>query len=308
MVQIKRLNIVFLTLIWSLLVSCGIPSENENTTNIVEESFPNVEEIKTVEDNRVKVKIKTTLGDVSIVLFEETPKHKENFVKLVNENFYDSTLFHRVIKDFMIQGGDPQSKGAAAGIPLGQGGPGYTIEAEIQSGLYHKKGALCAARQGDQMNPEKRSSGSQFYLVTGKKFTEQELSQMEMQQSQQAENNLMQAFIQTPENSEYLKRLQDAQAIGKDPAKRAEAQEIINKLTEEIKPLALKDFKPFKFSDEQRKEYLTNGGTPFLDNNYTVFGEVVEGMDIIDKIGLVGTAPGDRPLEDVVILSMEIIK
>ena len=208
----------------------------------------------------------------------------------------------------MIQGGDPNSKGAAAGIALGEGGPGYTIEAEIQNNLYHKKGALCAARQGDNVNPEKRSSGSQFYIVTGKVFQKPELKQMEVQQNQQKENGLMQAFIQAPENAAYMARLQEAQAMGKDATKRAEAEAAINVLSEEIKPLALAGFVPFKFTDVQLKDYTTNGGTPFLDNAYTVFGEVIKGMEVINKIGTTATAPGDRPLEDVVILSMEIIK
>lgn len=135
-----------------------------------------------------------------------------------------------------------------------------------------------------------------------------ELDQMEQQQNRQKENGLMQAFIQSPENVEYLTRLQECQAIGKDPAKRAESQEAVDKLAEEIKVIALKDFVPFKFTEAQRKDYLTDGGTPFLDNAYTVFGEVSEGMEIINKIGVTATAPGDRPLEDVIVLSMEIIK
>jgi len=308
MSQVKKINMVILTVLWSFLASCGMSTESENSTKVSEESSPKVEEVKDENESLTKVKIKTSHGDVVIVLYNNTPKHKENFVKLVNENFYDSTLFHRVIKDFMIQGGDPNSKGAAAGIPLGEGGPGYTIEAEIQNGLYHKKGALSAARQGDNVNPEKRSSGSQFYIVTGKTYQKTELEQMEMQQNRQKENGLMQAFIQAPENSAYMVRLQEAQAMGQDVAKRAEAQEAITVLTEEIKPLALADFVPFKFTEEQMKDYVSVGGTPFLDNAYTVFGEVIEGMEIVDKIGVTATAPGDRPLEDVIVLSMEIIK
>lgn len=308
MSQVKRLNMVILTVIGSFLVSCGMSAEPENSTQILQESSPNVEEVVNKSGNETKVNIKTSHGEVVIVLYNETPKHKANFIKLVNESFYDNTLFHRVIKDFMIQGGDPNSKGAAPGIALGEGGPGYTIDAEIQSGLYHKKGALCAARQGDNVNPEKKSSGSQFYLVTGKVFQKAELEQMELQQNGQKENGLMQAFIRAPENSAFMVRLQEAQALGQDAAKRAEAEEAINVLTAEIKPLALAGFTPFKFTEEQMKEYTTNGGTPFLDNAYTVFGEVIEGMDVVDKIGITTTAPGDRPLEDVVVLSMEIIK
>jgi cyclophilin family peptidyl-prolyl cis-trans isomerase len=308
MSQIKRLNMLILTVIVSLLAACGVSAETENDTNNLQESSPKVKEIEKESENATKVRIKTSHGDVVVALYNETPKHKENFIKLVNESFYDNTLFHRVIKDFMIQGGDPNSKGAAAGIALGEGGPGYTIEAEIQNNLYHKKGALCAARQGDNVNPDKRSSGSQFYIVTGKVFQKTELKQMEVQQNRQKENGLMQTFIQAPENKAYMARLQEAQVIGQDATKRAEAEAAIVVLTEEIKPLALAGFVPFIFTDEQLKDYTTDGGTPFLDNAYTVFGEVIEGMEIINKIGTTATAPGDRPLEDVVVLSMEIIK
>ena len=308
MSQVKRLNMVILTVIVSFLAACGVSAETENDTNNLQKSSPKVEEIEKESKNATKVRIKTSHGDVIVTLYNETPKHKENFIKLVNESFYDNTLFHRVIKDFMIQGGDPNSKGAAAGIALGEGGPGYTIEAEIQDNLYHKKGALCAARQGDNVNPEKRSSGSQFYVVTGKVFQKTELKQMEVQQNRQKENGLMQVFIQAPENKAYMARLQEAQAMGQDATKRAEAEAAIAVLTEEIKPLALAGFVPFIFTEEQLKDYTTDGGTPFLDNAYTVFGEVIEGMEIINKIGTTATAPGDRPLEDVIVLSMEIIK
>ena len=308
MSQVKRLNMVALTVIASFLAACNVSAEPEKDTDYLQKGSLKVEEIEKENETATKVRIKTSHGDVVIALYNETPKHKENFLKLVNESFYNNTLFHRVIKEFMIQGGDPNSKGAAAGMALGEGGPGYTIEAEIQNNLYHKKGALCAARQGDNVNPEKRSSGSQFYIVTGKVFQKPELKQMEVQQNQQKENGLMQAFIKAPENAAYMARLQEAQAMGKDATKRAEAEAAINVLSEEIKPLALAGFVPFKFTDVQLKDYTTNGGTPFLDNAYTVFGEVIKGMEVINKIGTTATAPGDRPLEDVVILSMEIIK
>ena len=308
MSQVKRLNMVICTLMVFLLVACGVSAESENLTENLQKGSLKMEETENPREKSIRVSIKTSHGDVVITLYNETPKHKENFIKLVNENFYDSTLFHRVIKDFMIQGGDPNSRGATAGSALGEGGPGYTIEAEIQNNLYHKKGALCAARQGDNVNPQKRSSGSQFYVVTGKTYQKEELEQMEVQQNRQKENGLMQAFIQAPENAAYMTRLQEAQAMGKDAAKRAEAEAAINTLAEEIKPLALAGFVPFKFTEEQLKNYSTIGGTPFLDNAYTVFGEVMSGMEVINKIGKTATAPGDRPLEDVVILSMEIIK
>ena len=308
MSQVKQLNMVILTVIVSFLAACGVSAEPEKSMNNLQKGSLKVDEIEVENEKTTKVRIKTSHGDVVIALYNETPKHKENFIKLVKENFYDSTLFHRVIKDFMIQGGDPNSRGAAAGVTLGEGGPGYTIVAEIQNNLYHKKGALCAARQGDNVNPEKRSSGSQFYVVTGKTYQKEELAQMEVQQNRQKEKGLMQEFIQAPENAAYMVRLQEAQAMGKDAAKRAEAEAAINILAEEIKPLALADFVPFKFTEEQLKVYSTIGGTPFLDNAYTVFGEALSGMEVISEIGKTATAPGDRPLEDVIILSMEIIK
>ena len=308
MIQINRLNIAILAIVIPFLAACGGYAESKEVTNNLQKGFSEIDRLEPENKKMTKVMIKTSQGNVEIILYNETPKHKENFIKLVNENFYDSTLFHRVIKDFMVQGGDPNSRGATAGVALGEGGPGYTIVAEIQNNLYHKKGALCAARQGDNVNPEKRSSGSQFYIVTGKTYQKEELEQMEVQQNRQKENGLMQAFIKAPENAAYMVRLQEAQAIGKDAAKRAEAEAAINILAEEIKPLALADFVPFKFTEEQSKDYSTIGGTPFLDNAYTVFGEVVSGMEVINEIGKTATAPGDRPLEDVVVLSMEIIK
>lgn len=180
--------------------------------------------------------IETDFGNMKVALYDSTPKHKENFIKLAKEGFYDDLLFHRVIKNFMVQGGDPESKNAPATKRLGGGGPGYQVDAEI--GALHFKGALSAARQGDGVNPQKRSSGSQFYVVQGKKSNDNELANIARQ------NGIV-------------------------------------------------------YTQEQIDKYKSVGGTPFLDNNYTVFGEVVEGLDVIDKIANVQTAPGDRPIEDV---------
>jgi cyclophilin family peptidyl-prolyl cis-trans isomerase len=256
------------------------------------------------------IKMKTTLGDVKFMLYDDTPLHRDNFIKLVKEKFYDGILFHRVIKDFMIQAGDPNSKTAKAGQQLGDGGPGYTIPAEIKSGLYHKKGALSAARQGDQVNPKKESSGSQFYIVTGKVTPQSQLKSMSEQQNKQLEDQKVGAFLQDPKNASYTKKYQELQALYQTnvPENQQKAETEFATLLEEIRPLALKGFVPATYTDEQLKIYESIGGTPFLDNNYTVFGEVTEGLDIVDKIGLVKTAPGDRPLEDVKIISMEIVK
>lgn len=258
----------------------------------------------------VKVKMKTSMGDVTLLLYDETPLHRDNFIKLVNDGFYEGLLFHRVIKEFMIQGGDPQSKGAAKGVSLGSGGPGYTIPNEIQPQLYHKKGALCAARQGDNVNPEKRSSGSQFYIVTGKITSKAQLESLTLNLNKQNEDKLIGACLQDPKNKAYMDKFTELQKMYQtgDPEKQKTAEAEFAKLMEEIRPIALHDYTPVEYSAEQIKTYETIGGTPFLDNNYTVFGEVIEGMDVVEKMGVVATAPGDRPLEDVTILSMKIIK
>lgn len=193
------------------------------------------------------VEMKTSLGTMLIQLYDETPLHRDNFIKLAEQAFYNNLLFHRVIDGFMIQGGDPNSKNASANTNLGSGGPGYTIEAEFNPDLVHVAGALAAARQGDNVNPEKRSSGSQFYIVHGKPVQEDRLK-----------------------------------AIGERAG--------------------------LTYSPDIIKEYLANGGTPFLDNGYTVFGRVVDGMEVIEKVAKVQKDARDRPKEDVKIISVKVIK
>ncbi len=183
-----------------------------------------------------KALIETEYGNMTVELYNSTPIHRDNFIKLANEGFYDDLLFHRVINNFMIQGGDPESRNAPPNKRLGGGGPGYQLDAEI--GALHYKGALSAARQGDAVNPQKKSSGSQFYIVHGQKLSDDQIQAMSQQNG----------MAYTPEQSE---------------------------------------------------KYKTIGGTPFLDNNYTVFGRVIEGLEVIDKIATVQTAPGDRPVQDV---------
>jgi cyclophilin family peptidyl-prolyl cis-trans isomerase len=187
------------------------------------------------------VEIETPYGNIRLKLYNETPLHQENFLKLVSQKYYDDQIFHRVIKGFMIQAGDPDSRNAAPGQALGRGGPGYTIPAEISKDLFHKKGALAAARLPDNVNPTKESSGSQFYIVQGRKYTSAELDQME------------------------------------------------------------RDGYHIQFTDEQRKVYTTIGGTPHLDYEYTVFGEVIDGLDVVDKIASVKKDRRDRPLTDIKI-------
>ena len=191
---------------------------------------------QTLEDS--KINIDTNYGRIVIRLYNETPLHRNNFIKLVKTGFYDSCLFHRVINGFMIQGGDPNSKNSDKGEMLGMGGPGYTIPAEINPKFYHKKGAIAAARKGDAVNPLKESSGSQFYIVQGQVFTKEQIN----------------AFI----------------SMGK------------------------------VFTEQQIKDYTTIGGTPHLDGEYTVFGEITEGFDVLDKIAALPVDAYNRPLQDVI--------
>lgn len=238
----------------------------------------------------VIVKISTPKGDIRVRLYDETPQHRDNFVKLVNEGFYNGTLFHRVIKGFMIQGGDPDSIGAPAGKMLGTGGPGYNVPAEIvYPQLFHKRGALCAARQSDEVNPERESSGSQFYLVYGKVYTPQELKQMEKQMSMQQEQAIFNKLVQ--QNRSQILELRKAR-------NQAGLQELQDTLIAETKK-QMKEFPASKFTPEQQEAYTTIGGTPFLDNQYTVFGEVESGMEVVAEIQQCATLSADRPKEDI---------
>jgi peptidyl-prolyl cis-trans isomerase B (cyclophilin B) len=234
----------------------------------------------------MKVKIETTLGDITVRLYDETPIHRDNFVKLVKEGYYDGTLFHRVIKDFMIQGGDPDSKGAPAGKMLGVGGPDYTLEAEIKENLYHKRGALAAARQGDEVNPERRSSGSQFYIVWGQVYKENQLNQLgkqiRMQKVQDAFNALAKA------------RREEIMQMRRE-RNRAGLQELQDQLIAEAENKVGKQ----GLTDEQMQLYSTVGGTPHLDGQYTVFGEVEEGLNVVEQIQNTATGRADRPTNDI---------
>lgn len=195
----------------------------------------------------IMVYLETTQGRMVLKLYHSTPLHRDNFVKLVREGYYDGLLFHRVIKDFMIQGGDPESRNAKPGTQLGNGGPGYTVPAELNDSLFHRKGALAAARLGDQINPKKESSGSQFYIVQGRKWKEADLTNMEARSGH-------------------------------------------------------------TYSAEQRKVYMEEGGTPHLDGGYTVFGQLTEGFEVLDKIAATATGGADRPVQDVRILKAGVLK
>ena len=242
----------------------------------------------------------TTMGPITLKLYNDTPKHRDNFIKLAKEGQYNGLLFHRVIKDFMIQGGDVTSKDAPINKQLGAGDLGYTIPAEIVYPKYfHKKGALCSARTGVEVNPERASSASQFYIVTGKKYTAAELNQMEKQLENRLKQEIfakLQADNKTKIMELYRSGDKEELAILRDT--------MIGKT--ELEAEKRKD--EAKIPVEIRETYMTVGGVPFLDNQYTVYGEVIEGMDVVDKIQEVKTNKQDRPLENIVINSVTVIE
>ena len=285
----KMKKIIIIVMAFALMSSIAIAQKNKNIT--MENQTAQV-------TGDALVEIKTSVGDITIRLYGETPKHRDNFLKLVNDGFYNDVLFHRVINKFMIQTGDPESKGAPAGKMLGAGGPGYDIDAEIiYPQFFHKRGALAAARQGDEVNPDRRSSGSQFYIVTGKVYNEGQLGQMEKQlQMQQMQSIFNDLASQHRDSIMAMRRNRDQaglQALQDELVKKTEAEAAKN---------------PVKLTDAQREAYTTVGGTPHLDGTYTVFGEVVEGMDVVAKIETTATGAQDRPKEDIKIISMKVIK
>lgn len=282
-----------------MFASCGSASGSNEKVADGSDSIKNQQtnKMQQTDTSSVKVKVETTLGNFTVLLYGDTPLHRDNFVKLVKEGYYNGTLFHRVINEFMVQAGDPDSKAAKPGQQLGAGGPGYTIPAEIvYPRHFHKRGALAAARQGDQVNPMKESSGSQFYIVTGKKVTDAEMAQLE----NYARNTAMQNYFNNlvMKNQDEIARLRqnnDREGLGKLQEKLiAETEAHFTDSTELVTP-------------EMKQAYKTVGGTPHLDNAYTVFGEVIDGMDTVDKIEKVQTDRSDRPKEDVKIIKMEIV-
>lgn len=242
------------------------------------------------------VDIKTTAGDIKIKLYDDTPKHRDNFLKLVKEGYYNGVLFHRVIKDFMVQTGDPESVNADSTKMLGSGGPGYQIDAEIlYPKYYHKYGALAAARTGDEMNPERKSSGSQFYIVTGHKFDDHQLDGMAYRHTMEKRQQYFREL--SAKNQAKIKELM---AAGDKEVLESYRLELI-KETEEAVP---EETMP----ENARNDYKTIGGTPHLDGTYTVFGEVISGMETVEKIQNAETRRGDRPKEDIRIISMKVEK
>ena len=252
---------------------------------------------KTKSDNKMtKVELETSLGKIVVELYNETPQHRDNFIRLVKDGYYDGVLFHRVIKDFMIQTGDGNSKTAGPETTLGDGDPGYTIEAEfIYPKYFHKRGALAAARTGDQVNPERRSSGSQFYIVTGKVYSLDELQTMAKRLSDGKKQEIFRRLVM--ENQDRIKELQEQQDMaGLD----ALQNEFIKQVEAEATPATM--------TDEQLNAYTSVGGTPHLDGQYTVFGEVVSGMDVVDKIQNTTTDRRDRPTVDIKIIKASIVE
>lgn len=241
-------NLLVVILFFAFAGCTNTPSkveENSDADNTAIEEQPQ-SEMDPQSAEEPLVKISTTFGNITIKLYNKTPLHRDNFLKLVKEGYYDGLLFHRVIQEFMIQGGDPDSKNAAPNVELGQGGPGYTIPAEIRPDLIHKKGALAAARMGDHMNPQKASSGSQFYIVQGKVYPLEELEGIEQRHG-------------------------------------------------------------IAFSQIQKESYSSIGGAPHLDGGYTVFGEVIEGLNVIDAIAALKTDGNNRPVKDVK-MKIEVIR
>jgi len=245
------------------------------------------------------IRFETTYGDITVMLYPETVRHHDNFLKLVNNGFYNGVLFHRVIADFMIQAGDPGSKTAKAGASLGSGDVGYTVPAEfIYPTYYHKRGALSAARQGDESNPLKASSGCQFYIVEGKTFSDQALDSIENNNKQKLELKLFQNIVQTKQNEVKKYRMERNQSK-------------LDELRDSVLAIVHVDMEKnpsYKLTEKQRKDYKTIGGTPHLDGEYTVFGEVTKGLDIVTKISKAKTGRNDRPVEDIRVIKAEVIK
>ena len=279
----KKLTLLF-TLAVGLLTACGGTKKNNSDME---------------NGNETRVRLETNLGNITLKLYNETPLHRDNFIKLVKEGVYDSTLFHRVIKNFMCQAGDPNSKTAPDTTMLGDGDVGYTVPAEFRTpAIFHKRGVLAAAREGDDVNPEKASSGCQFYIVTGKKFTEAQLINMANQQNQARLDTVFQQLAR-----KHMKEIFKLRKAGDNDAL-LELQDSL-----EAQARAIVKQEPAKtFTPEQIQAYTTVGGTPHLDGNYTVFGEVTEGMDVVEKIEISKTNRADRPLNNVRILKAVVVE
>jgi cyclophilin family peptidyl-prolyl cis-trans isomerase len=263
-------KILFLQILL-LVSSCTSPAGNENTL----------------------ISIKTTLGDIKIKLYDATILHRNNFIKLVNTGFYEGVSFHRVIKDFMIQAGDPLTKAGPASN-LSDSINTYTIPAEFTDQYFHKRGALAAAREGNNVNPEMRSSGTQFYIVQGKKYTDAELTQAELRINSNLKQSVFNKIIRSTRDS--------IQFSGKTMTD-GEIQEIATVRMFKY----LTNHKDYIIPEDHRNVYKSIGGVPWLDGTYTIFGEVVEGLDVVDKIASVVTDSNDKPVNDIKIIKIKIV-
>lgn len=238
------------------------------------------------------VTIKTNYGDMVAILYDETPKHKENFIKLAKEHFFDSLLFHRVIQGFMIQGGDPDSRKAQPEQQLGNGGPGYTVPAEFNPGFFHEKGALSAARLADQVNPEKASSGSQFYVVQGTVISAADVENLRYDQVKLM--NGLRTMFGDPSNKSLLDSLNQLYYSGDMVAYQKRLFELAPRVEKATGTFVIR-----QVSEAKRKAYTTVGGAPHLDGEYTVFGKVIKGLEVIDKIAAIQRDGAERPVQDV---------
>ena len=277
----KTNRILIIAVLAMVLAACGAGSKK--STNM---------------EKRTQVKIETTMGNIVVELYNETPKHRDNFIKLAKEGMYDSTLFHRVIKAFMIQAGDPDSKNANDTAQLGGGDVGYTVPAEFVPKFFHKKGALAAARMGDDVNPERASSGCQFYIVTGRKFREAQLLDMAGQKNN---NRIDEIFNELARK--HMKEIYKMRKANDEAGLLALQDSLEAQATAQYK-----EEEPFMFTPEQIAAYTTVGGAPHLDGAYTVFGQVVEGIETVEKIEVTKTGKADRPVENVRILKTTVIE
>ena len=285
----KRKLFLSIMLVALTMISCSANSAESPASAPAKKESTN--------NKMTKVKLETTMGNIVVELYNETPQHRDNFIKLVKEGYYDGVLFHRVIKDFMIQTGDGNSKTAGPDDMLGDGDPGYTIPAEfVYPKYFHKRGALAAARTGDQVNPERRSSGSQFYIVTGKIYGSDELKMMSQRMADMKKQDIFRRLV--TENRSKIEELQRNQD-------NAGMQELQNELIQITEAEAAQSASAM--TDEQIDAYTSVGGTPHLDGQYTVFGQVIEGMDVVDKIQNAQTGRADRPVTDIKIIKATLL-
>ncbi len=293
-----KTKLSLLVILFPLLVSCSDPKpadeEEASTGDVVTEQEPKSESAEgkqtNLEGNDYLVTISTNLGEMKAILYDETPLHKENFIKLINDGFYNDLLFHRVISDFMIQGGDPDSKAATPEQRLGAGGPGYKVPAEFVPSLFHVKGALSAARQADQVNPTRASSGSQFYIVQGKVTPREKLEGVNQALLGQAFQTLMSSKPDSDLAKQYKSFMET------NPNDRRGLRNLVLQTADDLSQATGLSL---QMAPERIAAYSTIGGTPFLDDQYTVFGKVISGLEVIDKIAAVETGTADRPVTDV---------